>query len=1380
MAYIGNQPAPSNVNSDSITDGSITNADISPSAAIDVSKLDGVTATNTELNKLDGVTATTADLNVTSGADAAGVTASDIQKTQYLSGVSSDVQTQLDNASGASVKGSLTKTFAVNETSTIALSAASTPTPIVAVTKEVPQLGVESKGNWDVRADGSNYDIEDSAPSVTLTPSSATNDGLFTLGSGSFASTDVGKRIKGNGGEAVLKTTAGAYEIVTAFNDTSTIAAGDWEMYGLDFSSGGRLKMSGFFENLSEPGSINDEDIINRVNFPQRASGGDPVNNLHVLDDNNILFSSYKSTSINQIIKLGMDTGFDLTEARIFSDCTESNPIIRDDESFFGFNHDGTKVFFISGLDSDNIFTNNNINYTLYGDGTAKIISQFDLTEDPYDLKFMSAKPTGYFDNNPTGEFDTNCIRFSSDGSKYFIFGGTNGTIVGYTASTAGAISSSDSAISGNTLNVSGVISGSSQNSTFNKFEFYDNGLKVFISDYNGTSVYRYDMTSAYDLSTATFVGSHSFSVNLTSFAFNSDGTRILQTNNDDIRAYTLSTAWDLTTVSAYSNTQHINISTVTAQPNMHYDQLWDGAWSDDGNKLYFVDNQCYVHRWDAVKPYELKGMYKYISNASDTSTKGPKYAIRTNGLDPTDGPSTGRCRGLHVSNDGTNVYWTNYDSDKIFHAILGTAHELDSRTSSSSYTVSSSYLDPYYLTIVDNGTKLYYFSQAYGGLVKHTFGTAYDLSTLAGPSAVLDHNLLPANGYGAYGIAFNSTGTSYYMQSSDTPYEESQINGGSYFHHYPIVKYSFTDGPFGSSATLDPVNVLTTSGAGDKYNGYTTNQNPFGFNDSGTSLFCFGGSSGIQIIEYRLESAFSLSVTDDKRVNSDNLQYVSTGLGITRGVEISNDGTKVLLLKSNYNNTTGEQATLYFYTLSTPWDLSTISSQAESSYNIANYAAFQYYWGLRIDPTGKIITTYRKGSGQNTNNEFRVIKLNTAYSFSGGQTELSEPLQLAGATIRGDRGQVMATSSQQRFMHTFDFTPDGQQFFYGYNESSTIQNVRMRTFSLNVPWDISQGAVEARGDQDASNWNLDLANSDMWTNWAVDHRTGIAYISHTSSQRYNDSAFNNWDQPYYTIIGKGSYDIGNGRLTSAVSLSFYDQIKFTQLPTNITYTEDMCIDIKGRYLYGITRSGILWRLNVSGTYLKDVTPHDQYFTAVTNSTGQIDTSPWTDINDMVADEDGQGFKYYAFSTDGRVTFKIVHNTDGVRSVVRNNSGTWQYNSNTTYGSETWANATSNNQFSAFRDAMGVTQNRMTKNQLDGVTDANFPATGNTFDLAIVLRSDETQTAAPTSDGITIDYDAAALNKGAILGTDYDYDVPSSTSVRITSLAAQNLKVKVL
>jgi len=77
MSYIGNQPAPVNVGSSNISDGAIVNADINTNASIAISKLDGVTATNTELNILDGVTATTAELN-------------------YVDGVTSAIQTQID------------------------------------------------------------------------------------------------------------------------------------------------------------------------------------------------------------------------------------------------------------------------------------------------------------------------------------------------------------------------------------------------------------------------------------------------------------------------------------------------------------------------------------------------------------------------------------------------------------------------------------------------------------------------------------------------------------------------------------------------------------------------------------------------------------------------------------------------------------------------------------------------------------------------------------------------------------------------------------------------------------------------------------------------------------------------------------------------------------------------------------------------------------------------------------------------------------------------------------------------------------------------------------------------------------------------------------
>jgi len=50
----------------------------------------------------------------------------------------------------------------------------------------------------------------------------------------------------------------------------------------------------------------------------------------------------------------------------------------------------------------------------------------------------------------------------------------------------------------------------------------------------------------------------------------------------------------------------------------------------------------------------------------------------------------------------------------------------------------------------------------------------------------------------------------------------------------------------------------------------------------------------------------------------------------------------------------------------------------------------------------------------------------------------------------------------------------------------------------------------------------------------------------------------------------------------------------------------------------------------------------------------------------------------------------------------------------------------------------------------------------------------------PSSDGVSINYDANVLNKGAILGTDYDFDAPAQDKVRITALTANNLKIRVV
>lgn len=192
--------------------------------------------------------------------------------------------------------------------------------------------------------------------------------------------------------------------------------------------------------------------------------------------------------------------------------------------------------------------------------------------------------------------------------------------------------------------------------------------------------------------------------------------------------------------------------------------------------------------------------------------------------------------------------------------------------------------------------------------------------------------------------------------------------------------------------------------------------------------------------------------------------------------------------------------------------------------------------------------------------------------------------------------------------------------------------------------------------------------------------------------------------------------------------------------------------------------------------------PTLQYFPSVTSTYGQIDSAFWIDINSMTPDEISEdGEVYYAVSTDDRTTWSVINDADGVRPIVRDNGGTWQYNNSFAYDQQAWANSTTNSELYALQQALtDVSFNRMDKAQLDAVTDPNHYTLGDTLDLMIGLYLGSVSTNTPSSDGVHINYDANTVNQGAILGTDYNYDFPDSTTVRVTSNAAQNLKIRVV
>lgn len=115
---------------------------------------------------------------------------------------------------------------------------------------------------------------------------------------------------------------------------------------------------------------------------------------------------------------------------------------------------------------------------------------------------------------------------------------------------------------------------------------FNNDGTKMYVSGAQYDSIHQYTLSTAFDLSTASY-DSVSFSVASQEavpygVTFNNDGTKmfISGTGNDAVYQYALSTAFNLSTASYDS----ISFS-VSGQDNQPYDI----AFNNDGSKMYIV-----------------------------------------------------------------------------------------------------------------------------------------------------------------------------------------------------------------------------------------------------------------------------------------------------------------------------------------------------------------------------------------------------------------------------------------------------------------------------------------------------------------------------------------------------------------------------------------------------------------------------------------------------------------------------------------------------------------------------------------------------------------------------------------------------------------------
>jgi len=283
------------------------------------------------------------------------------------------------------------------------------------------------------------------------------------------------------------------------------------------------------------------------------------------------------------------------------------------------FNNDGTKMF-ILGASGDTIYQ-----YTL---STA-----FDLSTASYDSVSFSVASQ---DTSPQG------IAFNTNGTKLFLIGYASDSVHQYSLSTSFDLSTAsyDS--------VSFSVSG--QDSVPTGIAFNSDGTKMYMAGYNSRSVYSYSLSTAFDLSTASY-DSVSFSVSseitdLSDITFNNNGTKmfVVGSTNGSIYQYTLSTAFDVSTASYDS----VSFST-SGQESSPYGIAFKG----DGTKLYVVGITN-----DTIYQYSTASLTQTLDLATGTTFSfTPSGATTVSFTNP---PASGNAIGfsLEINGDGSAITW--------------------------------------------------------------------------------------------------------------------------------------------------------------------------------------------------------------------------------------------------------------------------------------------------------------------------------------------------------------------------------------------------------------------------------------------------------------------------------------------------------------------------------------------------------------------------------------------------------------------------------------------------------------------------------------------------------------------------------------------------